>query len=110
MPRSTPTYDEITRSTVIEPDLSFRPTPEQIAEGHIGERALFSEERELLQRVREALQESQLASEHVSIEVEHTKIVLRGHVRDMACMRAIEHAVEQVEGVDAVDSHLVVQP
>lgn len=107
MPRSTRTYDEIVRRTVVEPDLSFRPTAEQMAEGHLGERAMFADERELFQRVREALLERGFVMDTFSIEIAGTKVVLRGHVRDVACMRAIEHAVASVEGVESFEDHLV---
>ena len=107
MPRTTRTYDEIVRRTVVEPDLSFQPTPEQMAEGPIGERAMFADERALFERVRDELLSRGFVMDTFSIEVVGTKVVLRGHVRDAACMRAIEHAVSTVEGVETFEDHLV---
>lgn len=106
--RPPPTYDEILRRTVVEPDLSFRPTPEQMAEGHIGERAMFVDERELFQRVREELLARGLVMDTFGIEVSGATVILRGRVRDTATMRAIERAVTSVEGVEAFEDHLVI--
>lgn len=108
MPRHRPTYDEIIRRTVVEPDLSFRPTPEQMAEGHIGERAMFSDERELFQRVREELLSRGFVMDTFGIEVSGATVILRGRVRDVATLRAIEHAVASVEGVETFEDHLVI--
>lgn len=110
MPRPPRSYDEITRSTVVEPDLSFRPTPAQIAEGALGRRAMFDDELDLLERIEGALEERELKLPTVQIEVVRDKVVIRGSVPEIAMIRAIEHAVATVEGVATFEDHLVVIP
>jgi hypothetical protein len=85
-PRVPQSYDEITRSTVLDPDGSIRPTPE----GTPSERS----DLELRGTVADAL----LAGgwSEVGVEVGNGRIILRGWVRDA------EHAAHILKVVAAV--------
>jgi osmotically-inducible protein OsmY len=109
MPKSPPTYDEILRRTVIEPDSSFRPTPEQMAQGP-GFRAMDRDEQQLLDRVRGVLASSGVEVAHVEVEVERDRVTLRGKVSDQIAMTRVPELVRGVDGVHEVIDRLVIIP
>ena len=94
------TYDEIVRTTVPEPDGSWRPSPEQVKQAHEGFRALDADEQQLDARVRAALGDVQ----GVTIEVTRDRVMVRGAVADPT---RVAEVVRSVEGVAAVDDQLV---
>ena len=94
------TYDEIVRTTVPEPDGSWRPSPEQVKQAHEGFRALDADEQQLDARVRAALGDLQ----GVTIEVTRDRVMVRGAVADPT---RVAEVVRGVEGVAAVDDQLV---
>lgn len=96
------TYDEIVRSTVPEPDSSFRPTPEQVKQAHEGFRALDTDEQTLHDRVHAAV------GAGVTIEIDRTRVILRGHVASSQLYQSIEDRARAVEGVGAVQNDLVI--
>jgi hypothetical protein len=118
-PRQPPaSYDEIQRRTVPEPDLGFKPTREEeaLSRHRFGEptehrrRPLTIAERELLERVRAALEaDGSLELSGVELDVDFRQVVLLGTVPGPATKVRIEELVATVDGVDAVDSQLVVQ-
>lgn len=111
-------YDDILRATVVEPDLSFRPTreEEELSRHRFGAQTehrphrLTHEERELLARVRTALaSETTLDLSGVEIEVDGRQVVLSGTVPGPATKVRIEDVVVEVDGVDSVDNQLYVR-
>jgi len=101
MPRS---YDEITRSTVPDPDSSFRPTKEQEQQAKEGFRMLDEDEHALHDRVLAAV-----SGTGIEIEIDRTQVTLRGQVSDSADLTRIEDRVRAVEGVGEVKNDLVVR-
>jgi len=108
-----PSYDEIVRRTVPEPDSSFRPTSEQIAEAGEASRAqrlhaqMTEDERALYAQIAQTLQ----AYTHfgdVGFELDGSRLTLRGRVHHVGAIAQIEHAVATVAGIDHVDNRLVV--
>jgi len=95
------TYDEITRTTVPEPDGSWRPSPEQVKQAHEGFRALDADEQQLAARVHAALS----GVDGVSIEVTRDRVTLRGRVSAENLARAPD-LVRAVDGVATVDDQL----
>ncbi|MEO6772109.1 MAG: BON domain-containing protein [Kofleriaceae bacterium] len=98
------TYDEITRKTVLEPDGSWRPSPEQVQQARRGFRAMDAGEQELHVRVRAAV------GEGVDIEVDGDRVTLRGQVADTDALRRVTARARAVDGVAQVDDQLVVAP
>jgi len=103
-----PTYDEITRRTVVEPDSSFRPSPEQVRQAHEGFRALDGDEQQLHARVQAALAATGSALAGVTAEVERDRVTLRGTVPDPATLARAGDLVRAVDGVAAVTDQLVI--
>lgn len=101
MPRS---YDEITRSTVPDPDSSFRPSKEQEKEAKEGFRMLDEDEHALHDRVMAAV-----AGTGADIEIDRNHVTLRGQVSNSADLTRIEDRVRAVEGVGSVKNDLVVR-
>ncbi|MBA3461357.1 MAG: BON domain-containing protein [Deltaproteobacteria bacterium] len=106
-PRS---YDEITRSTVPEPDSSFRPTQDQERAAFEGERILSSEEAELHSKVADALRSSGLDIPEVSFEIDRTKVTLRGRVDDHTVLPLLENIVRDVPDAGDILNLVVVDP
>lgn len=104
-PRS---YDEIARSTVPEPDSSFRPTPEQERLAYEGFRALDADEQALCDRVQDALAASGHDVENVTVEVDHDAVTLHGQVRDHVALARVLDLVRGVDGVGQVIDRLVI--
>ena len=96
-----PTYDDITRKTVPDPDGSMRPSPEQVKAAYEGFRAMDADEQALAARVRAAL-----SGHDVQIEVERDQVTVSGTV-DAAAARAIPDKVRGVDGVGSVVDRLV---
>lgn len=101
MPRS---YDEITRSTVPDPDSSFRPSKEQEQQAREGFRMLDEDEHALHDRVMAAV-----SGTGADIEVERNQVTLRGQVSNSAELTRIEDRVRAIDGVGSVKNELVVR-
>ncbi|MEO8701012.1 MAG: BON domain-containing protein [Kofleriaceae bacterium] len=113
MPKAPRSYDDIVRSTVPDPDGSFRPTPKQV--GEAGEE--FREERALAQMTdSERETYARLAtvlladSDGIGFEVENGRVTLYGTVRDAGEIEALEQRARGVAGVADVTNRLVVAP
>jgi len=106
-PRS---YDEITRSTVPDPDSSFRPTKDQERAAFEGQRIMSHDEIALYNRVSEALRGSGLDVSEVSIEIDRTTVTLRGRVSDHHALPQIENAVRDIPDVGDIVDLVVVDP
>ena len=106
--RRPPSYDEIVRRTVPDPDSSWRPSSEQEREAKQGFRALDPAEHALLDRVRDALRGSGFDADQIGVEVDGDRVILRGTVRDALALRKIPEIVRQLAGVDDLDDHLVI--
>jgi osmotically-inducible protein OsmY len=96
------TYDEIVRTTVPEPDGSWRPSPEQVKQAHEGFRATDADEQQLEARVHAALSGVQ----GVTVEVSRDRVTLRGTV-SAADLARVADLVRGVDGVAAVDDQLI---
>src|SRR5688572_19919223 len=108
--RKPPTYDDIVRRTVLDPDGSVRPSADQERQAYEGFRAMDDHERALFVRVRHALTTAGIDLERVSIEVKRDHVTVRGQVRDLAMLHRIPRIVENVGGVALVIDELVVEP
>jgi hypothetical protein len=111
-------YDEITRQTVANPDMSFRPShdEEQLARHRFGletehrPHPLSPRERSLRDRVREALMaDPNLELHDVTIEIDEDEIILLGTVPGPATAIRIEQLAGAVLGARCVDNQLVVR-
>lgn len=105
-PRS---YDDITRSTVPEPDSSYRPTVNQERAAFEGERILSSDEHVLHDAVSSALGGSGLDVSGVAIEIDGSKVTLRGRVAAIHLLPRIEAVVRNVRDVGDIVDLLVVE-
>jgi BON domain-containing protein len=104
-----PSYDDIVRRTVIDPDTSRRPTREQEKAAREGFRALDDGERKLYARVSSALLAAPgVDLSHVKIEVDRNTVILYGRVSDTATLRALEDAIARVPGVETIHNQTVV--
>jgi hypothetical protein len=106
--RPPPSYDDIVRRTVPEPDSSWRPSKDQEHEARQGFQALDEGEAELFARVHEALRASGFDTGQVGIEIDGDRVILRGTVRDAQTLRKLPDLVRQVDGVADVADHLVI--
>ncbi len=103
------TYDEILRSTVPEPDSSWRPSAEIEARAYEGERVLDAEEKALSARVSDKLLHVvDVDVSCVQVEIERNRVSLRGHVRQYRDLPRIENALATVPGVEEIVDYLVV--
>jgi hypothetical protein len=103
-PQSPKTYDEIVRSTVVDPDSSVRPSPTQVQAAREGFRALDSDEQALHDRVRAAI----ATTPGVTVEVTRDLVTLRGRVATTGALRLLEDAVAAVPGVETIHNQVVV--
>lgn len=103
-------YDEITRQTVPDPDSSWRPTPEQVAETEQGLHGLDFEEQALRDRVHEALVLRGFNTSRIEVEITRDRVTLRGSVEHHDELPRIETTVATVEGVGEVVDWLVISP
>jgi osmotically-inducible protein OsmY len=101
-------YDEIVRSTVVDPDSSVRPTKQQEKEAHEGFRAVDADEQALHNRVVQALASAGGDTSGVSVEVSGDLVRLSGQVPDSRVLRAVEDAVAGVAGVETIHNQVVV--
>ncbi|HSR96504.1 MAG TPA: BON domain-containing protein [Kofleriaceae bacterium] len=112
MPRNTErnpkSYDEIVRSTVVDPDSSVRPTKQQEKEAREGFRAVDAGEQALHSRVVQALASAGGDTSSVSVEVDGDLVRLSGQVPDSKMLRSIEDAVAGVAGVETIHNQVVV--
>jgi len=109
--RPPPSYDDIVRRTVPDPDSSWRPSKGQEEEARDGFRALDPGEHALLARVHDALRTSGLDVDQVGIEVDGERVILRGSVRDALALRRLPELARQVDGVsDVVDNLVIAAP
>lgn len=119
MPRRTPqSYDEITRRTVANPDLSHRPTHEEerLSRHRFGPptehrpHSLSARERVVRDRVVAALRaEASLDLSDVTVDIDEAEVVLIGSVPGPATAIRIEEIAGAVAGVSRVDNQLVVR-
>jgi hypothetical protein len=117
MPKRPPrSYDEISRHTVANPDLSYRPTQEeeQLSRHRFGPETehrphpLGERERALLERVRAAVfVDATLDISGVTIDVDDDEVVLVGTVPGPATALRIQEIAGSVHGVRTVDNQLV---
>jgi len=115
--RTPASYDEILRSTVPEPDLSFRPTREEealslhrfgVSTEH-RPRPLSADELHTLERVRDALiADGTLELHAVELAIEGSTLILLGTVPGPATSVRIEDIAGCVEGVDTIHNELIV--
>jgi len=105
--RNPKSYEEIVRTTVVEPDSSARPTLGQEERAREGFRALDGDEQGLQDRVLGALASSGVGAT-VTVEVTRELVTLRGRVSDAGALRALEDAVARVPGVGTVHNKVVV--
>jgi hypothetical protein len=101
-------YDEITRRTVVEPDGSFRPTPEQVRQSREGVRAMDADENQLAERIRHVLAAGGAAFAHVGFEVDRNQVTIRGDVPDAASLARISELISDLDGVDELIDQLVI--
>jgi hypothetical protein len=106
--KNSKSYDEIVRSTVVDPDSSVRPTKQQEKEAREGFRALDADEQALHIRVVQALASAGADASAVAIEVSGSLVRLSGQVPDSKMLRSIEDAVAAVPGVETIHNQVVV--
>ncbi|MCX5743318.1 MAG: BON domain-containing protein [Proteobacteria bacterium] len=97
-------YDELVARTLIDPDGSRRPTPQQLRDTALGLRAMDVDERALTTKVDDALRAAGLGG--IEIEVEHRRVLLRGVVPDLETLNAITDTVGRIEGIETIDNRL----
>jgi osmotically-inducible protein OsmY len=111
-------YDEIIRSTVVSPDLSYRPShdEEQRSRHRFGEatehrpHSMTATERDLRDRVRNCLlADSALDLTDVTVDVDRDEVVLLGTVPGPATALRIEEIAAATAGVYRVDNQLIVR-
>jgi BON domain-containing protein len=111
-------YDRIVRRTVVDPDGSLRPSPEeeQAARHRAGPASehrihpLSTEERATLARVDAALQQDPTIDlSDVQIGIDHRELIITGSVPGPSTSARIEDVVRAVAGVDRVDNSLVIR-
>jgi hypothetical protein len=107
MPSKPPSYDDITRKTVPEPDGSMRPSAEQIERAYDGTHTRTADDLRLLAAVQSSLQ-GHPDGGRVGVEVRDGRVELRGSVSQSSSMSEIEDRVRGVEGVSSVENKLVV--
>lgn len=106
-PTKTPlSYEDIVRSTVVQPDSSMAPTRAQEQAAREGFRALDDDEQALNDRVVAAL--GKLGASSVTAEVTRDLVTLMGSVSEVDALRRIEDAVAAVPGVATVHNQVVV--
>jgi len=101
-------YDDIIRQTVVDQDLSARPSKEQERQAREGFRALDQDEQALQDRVQQAVAGAGAGAAGVKVEITRELVTLTGQVADVALLRTIEDAVAGVPGVDTVHNQIVV--
>jgi len=105
------TYDEIVRSTVIDPEGSRRPTARQERVAREGYRELDPHERALRDRVIEALEDALRSSNDTwsfQVDIDRDTVKMWGHVHDAAVLALVEKTVKRIEGVVDLDNAVVV--
>lgn len=106
--RNSKSYDDIVRSTVVDPDSSVRPTKQQEKEAREGFRALDPDEQALHARVVQALASAGGDASAVTVEISGDLVRLSGQVSDSRMLRSIEDAVAGVPGVETIHNQVVV--
>ncbi len=106
--RPPPSYDDIVRRTVPEPDSSWRPSKDQEDEARNGFQALDEGEAALFARVHDALRGSGFEVDQVGVDVDGERVTLRGTVRDANALRKLPDLVRQIDGVRDVIDNLVI--
>src|SRR5215217_6578660 len=101
-------YDDIVRSTVVDPDSSQRPSAAQERAARNGFRTLDSDEQALHDRVAQALAASGAALADVSIEIARDLVTLRGRVANAAQLRRLEDVVAALPGVSTIHNQVVI--
>lgn len=98
------------RSTVPDPDSSWRPSTQQERDAPEGYRALDEAEQDLHDRVRDALLAGGIDTSLVAIEVERDRVTLRGSISAGGALSHVENLVASVHGVGEVVDWLVIEP
>jgi osmotically-inducible protein OsmY len=106
--RNPKSYEDIVRSTVLDPDSSVRPTREQEREAREGFRAQDAGEHALHARVAAALAASGLDASKVTVEVSGELVRLGGEIADAAALQTLENAVARVPGVETIHNQIVI--
>ncbi len=112
-----PSYDRIVRRTVVDPDGSLRPTPEEeaLARHRCGQPSehpihpLSKAERATLARVDAALgDDPTLDLSDVQIGIDGRELILTGSVPGPGTAARIVDIAGAVEGIDRIDNQLVI--
>lgn len=104
-PRS---YDDIVRSTVVDPDSSVRPTRDQERQAREGFRAIDADEQALHDRVMKAIAAAGPDAAGVTAEITGDLVRLSGQVPGSAMLRSLEDSVARVDGVETIHNQIVV--
>ena len=107
MPNKPPTYDEITRKTVPDPDGSTRPSREQVEQAYDGTHTRTADDLKLLASVQAAVH-SHADGARVGVEVRDGQADLRGSVTKASSITELDELVRSVTGVTSVENKLVV--
>jgi len=107
MSKTPPSYDDITRSTVPDPDTSRRPSPQQVEDAYTGDFTKGADELALYAAVQAALHAHPEGS-NVAIEIRDNRVELRGSVTKAGSLDEIEALVQGVPGIASVTNKLVV--
>ena len=107
MPNKPPTYDDITRKTVPDPDGSIRPSREQVERAYDGTHTRTHDDLKLLAAV-QAAAHSHADGSRVAVEVRDGRAELRGNVAKPGSIGELEDLVKRVVGVESVENKLVI--
>jgi osmotically-inducible protein OsmY len=107
MPNKPTSYDDITRSTVPDPDGSIRPSREQVERAFDGTHTRTQDDLRLLAAVQSAVH-AHADGARVGVEVRDGRVELRGSVSQSPSISELEDRVRAVEGVQSVENKLVV--
>jgi hypothetical protein len=108
MPQPPKSYEEIVRTTVPEPDSSWRPSPDQVKRAYEGFRALDPEEQALFERVTTTIATSGIDASRVDIEIDRDRVILHGTIASSVELHRIGELVSTVDGVREVSDQLVI--
>ncbi|CAN5886121.1 hypothetical protein BH11MYX2_BH11MYX2_07430 [soil metagenome] len=107
MSKTPRTYDDLTRTTVPDPDGGSRPSPKQIEEAYAGDFTKGHDELQLYAAVQGALH-AHAEGSGVAIDINDARVELRGSVTKASSIDELEALVRTVPGVSSVSNKLVV--
>ena len=107
MSKPPPSYDEITRKTVPDPDGGMRPSKQQVTDAYDGSHGKDQEEQALRTAVQSAIG-AHAGGSGVTLDLRDDQVELRGQVKSMADLDEVEALVRDVPGVRSVTNKLVV--